>query len=196
MPLDTTKPAYPGEMEPSFKQIATIKDDGYRLYRLTCDMHVGTHIDAPAHMLEHGKNINEFPLDRFTGNAKIIDAQGYTTIDAQLLDNINAKPDDILLIYTGYKSTTVKHGPSHPVLTKNFVEKVIAMRIKMIGLDIPSPDQFPFERHKQLFEHNILIIENLINLDLLISAKNIEIFAFPLLCNTDGALARVVARIS
>jgi len=41
-----------------------------------------------------------------------------------------------------------------------FVEK----KIKLLGMDLPSPDKYPFRIHKKLLENNILIIENLTNL--------------------------------
>lgn len=198
-PLNERTPVYPKSKDkpPQLTQIAAVKENGYSSYRLTCDMHVGTHIDAPAHMIAHGKKISDFPIDTFCGPAKLIDARNHDIIDKDLLNNVLLEPDDILLIFTGFdkKYYETEYFTQHPVLSKAFVQELIRHKVKMIGLDMPSPDCSPFDQHKQLFAHNILIIENCANLDQLLSAHTIEIDALPLACNVDGALARVIAKI-
>ena len=66
----------------------------------------------------------------------------------------------------------------------------------MVGMDLPSPDNFPFENHKRFFEAGIPIIENLANLSLLLNIKSFEIIAFPLKIEAEASLTRVVARIN
>ncbi len=66
----------------------------------------------------------------------------------------------------------------------------------MIGLDWASPDHEPYPMHQILLRNNILILENLTNLNLLLSEPVFEIFAFPLKINADSSLVRVVARIT
>ncbi|MFW6281647.1 MAG: hypothetical protein ACOC1O_02480 [bacterium] len=62
-------------------------------------------------------------------------------------------------------------------------------------MDLPSPDKYPFEIHKILFDNNILLIENLTNLSCLLSVSDFEIIAFPLKIKAEASIARVVARI-
>lgn len=71
---------------------------------------------------------------------------------------------------------------------------LVRKRVKMIGLDTPSPDKIPFEIHKYLFQNNILIIENLTNLEKLIDGENFEVIALPLKIRADSSIARVIAR--
>lgn len=68
-------------------------------------------------------------------------------------------------------------------------------KVKMIGLDTPSPDKDPFDVHKYLFEHGVLIIENLTRLDQLLDYKSFEVIALPLNIKADSSIARVVARV-
>ena len=64
----------------------------------------------------------------------------------------------------------------------------------MLGMDLPSPDKYPFKIHKKLFDNDILIIENMTNLSQLLSVNNFEIIAFPLKIKAGASMTRVVAR--
>jgi kynurenine formamidase len=65
----------------------------------------------------------------------------------------------------------------------------------MVGMDMPSPDKYPFEIHKLLFDNGIYIIENLMNLDKLLGIKKFEVIALPLKIKADSSIARVVAKV-
>ncbi|MDG5814149.1 hypothetical protein QA601_03600 [Chitinispirillales bacterium ANBcel5] len=70
------------------------------------------------------------------------------------------------------------------------------MKVKIIGIDIPSPDKFPFEEHIKLLDNNILILENLTNLEPLLKVSKFDLFAFPLKIHAEASLVRAVAKIS
>ena len=53
--------------------IASIDKDGYNEKLLKLCTHTGTHIDAPSHMINKGKTIDEFNISDFIGIALIID---------------------------------------------------------------------------------------------------------------------------
>jgi len=84
---------------------------------------------------------------------------------------------------------------NYPVFDKELVDYLAKQKVKMIGIDWPSPDHEPYPMHQILLKNNILILENLTNLDLLLSEPAFEIFAFPLKINADSSIVRVVARI-
>jgi len=65
----------------------------------------------------------------------------------------------------------------------------------MVGLDMPSPDKYPFEVHKLLFAKNILIAENLTNVEQLLHVESFEVIALPLYIKADSSIARIIARI-
>ena len=56
-------PTFPGDPKHQLNQIAFLEDDGFIDFQITSGMHVGTHIDAPAHMIAGGKKISEISLD-------------------------------------------------------------------------------------------------------------------------------------
>lgn len=64
--------AYPGDTPPTYKQVQSLADDkACNLTDISMCTHNGTHIDAPAHYLEDGKNIDQLPLDIFIGTATV-----------------------------------------------------------------------------------------------------------------------------
>ena len=73
---------------------------------------------------------------------------------------------------------------------------LVKQKVKIIGLDWPSPDHHPYPIHEILLKNNILILENLTNLDQLLNETDLEVFAFPLKIEADSSPVRVIARVS
>lgn len=48
-------PVYPGDPEPSLNKVADLNKEGYNDHLLKTVMHIGTHMDAPLHMIKNGK---------------------------------------------------------------------------------------------------------------------------------------------
>ncbi len=187
-------PAHPYDDPAQLKQIRTLKNDRYSDHQLITGMHIGTHIDGPAHLLESSLSIANFPASHFIRPGVLIDARG-KNIDKNLLENVEIKPDAIVLILTGHdkKFGTKEYYTNHPVITPEFAQELIARKINMLGIDLPSPDNFPFTVHKMLLQRNILIIENLTGLEQLIGTNQFTVAALPLRITTDSSPARVIA---
>lgn len=190
-------PVYPGDSRPELVQVAYPERQGYTGYRITTGMHVGTHIDAPLHMLEGGARISDLASEKFFGRGCLIDARGESIIDVQLLEKSKIKAGDIVLVLTGFSEKF--HDPDYytgyPVLTEKFARKLIERNVKMIGLDTPSPDYSPFTLHKLLLGHDILIIENLTNLHALVGVSRFDVIALPMKIDAEAAPASVIAQI-
>lgn len=193
-PTTALMPSCPDDKPTKLEQIKTLGVHGYNDYQLTTSMHVGTHIDGPAHMLESTLKISSFPACYFMGPGVLIDARN-KTIDATLLEGKIIKPDSIVFVFTGHgkKWGSGDYYTNHPVVHQDFAQALIPYKINMLGLDLPSPDNAPYEIHKTLLKRNILIIENLANLELLIDVPEFTVAAFPLNIEADSCPARVVA---
>ncbi|MFA6527501.1 MAG: cyclase family protein [Candidatus Babeliales bacterium] len=178
----------------SIKQTRTLADNHYNDWTLTSGMHVGTHIDGPGHLTDSKVLMSEMAVDRFASKGYLVDARN-KTIDASLLQSLPAGEGLIVLILTGFdkKFGTEEYYNNHPVIGANFAQELVKHKIKMIGIDFFSPDNYPFQIHKILFDHDVLIIENLTNLESLLDAKEFKVIALPLKTETDSALARVIA---
>ncbi len=192
MTLNEVTPIYPGTAQPEFKRVARCDVEGWNEHEVRTSTHFGTHIDAPWHFREDGKKLSEYSIDQFIGRAILFDVRGQKIIDANV-DELEA--GDFAIFRTDHTKRvgTEDYFDSIPVIGLPLVEKLVAKKIKMIGIDSPSPDQLPYLVHKALFQHDILILEHLVNLDLLPSRK-FTMFALPLNYDQlDGSPCRVVA---
>jgi len=189
-------PVFPGDSKMSLIVAATMKKDGYINHLLTSGMHVGTHIDAPLHFIPGGKRISDISLDRFYGEAKVIDVRGKSIIDVDVLEHIDLVKDDIVLFFTGYDRFYGKQDyfVNHPVLTDSLAQRLVDVGVKMVGVDMGSPDKYPFAIHNLLLRNDILILENLTNLEM-VGDKPFELFAFPIKFETDAAFVRTIAKV-
>jgi len=190
-------PVYPGDSDVKLYQYKCFKKDGYTVFNLEIGMHAGTHIDTPMHLLDRNTLINEISLDKFAGRGCFLDARnekviGYKPEYAKLVHE-----NDIVILFTNYSEHygTEEYYTNHPVVSKELAEFLIEKKIKMLGIDMPSPDRYPFEIHKKLFENHILIMENLTNLSALLNVNDFEIIAFPLKVEAEASIVRAVARI-
>ena len=190
-------PVYPGDSSPEFTKISDLNTKGHTNYQVKTSLHVGTHIDAPFHMLENGKRLSEINIEKFFGKGVLIDARGKPNIDLDLLDGELINKDSIVLIFTGHSKYFGKeeYYKSRPEITESFARKIADLKVKIVGMDTPGPDHAPYPVHKILLKEEVLIIENLTNLESLIGIKDFEVIALPPKMDFDGAPIRVVARI-
>lgn len=194
-PFKDGMPVYPGDPLPRLEQVSNVEKDGYTDHKITSCLHVGTHIDAPWHMIEGGKKMTDIPVETFFGRGRLVDARGGEQIDADMLPT-DIKKGDILLVLTGYsgKYGTDAYSGSHPVLTEAFGREAVRREVKMVGLDFLSPDKPPFPVHKILLSNDVLIIENLTGLERLVGVE-FDVTALPMNMDADAGFARVVAMV-
>ncbi len=190
-------PVYPGDMETKLYRVNCFETDRYNNFRLETCMHAGTHMDSPMHMSKEAGYISGLPLDVFAAEGCLLDVRGLRTIGMK--DNYAdiVKENGIVLLYTGYDSFygEERYYSDHPVVTNEMCSFFIERKIKAVGIDLPSPDRYPFPVHRALFENGICIIENLTNLDRLLNVGEFKVMAFPLKINADSSPIRAVAWI-
>jgi kynurenine formamidase len=160
-------------------------------------MHSGTHIDSPMHLTDCKKYISELPLESFIASGCILDVRNQPMIKFKAEYDALVKENSIVLLYTGFDIYygTREYYESHPCMDMELCKFLIEKNVKMVGMDIPSPDRYTFEIHKLLFKNNIYVLENLKNLHQLISIDRFEVIAFPLKIKADSSMTRAVARI-
>lgn len=191
MPIDLKTPVFPGDPKQEIQQIATIKKNGWNEKRITFNSHFSTHIDAPYHMLSTGKKLTDFPLSTFIGEAMVIDARKQPVIE-QRLDKV--KPNDIIFFCTNHtkKAYSPDFFKNNPVISSKTANALVKRKVKIVGLDSFTPDNPPYDIHKLFFKHDILIVENLVNLESLVGQR-FQCFILPLkIQDADGAPCRVV----
>jgi len=190
-------PVHPYDDRVNLYQVKLLDKDKYVNFKLEIGMHSGTHIDTPMHLTERETYINDIPLDRFVGRALMVDVRNESIIKFKEEYKDIVRNDDIVLLFTGHsdKYGREEYYSNQPVIDEELANFFVVKNIKMLGIDLPSPDKYPFEIHKKLFANNILIIENLTNLAELTGIKDFDIIAFPLKIRAEASLVRVVACI-
>lgn len=188
---------YPGDSEVKLYQANYLAKDGYTGFFLETGMHAGTHIDTPMHLMDRETYINEISLDKFAGKGCFLDVRNEKVIGYKPAYEDLVNENDIVILFTNHSEYygTEAYYTDHPVISEEVANFMVSKNIKMIGIDMPSPDKYPFVVHKKMFKNNILIMENLTNLSELLEVNNLEIIAFPLKIKAEASIARVVARI-
>ena len=193
-------PVFPGDDAAELKENFSAEEEIYH-FHISTGMHVGTHMDAPLHMLSKGNKLSDYPPEKFIGTALVLDAKGSKSIKADIirttphLDTNN--PPDIILLNTGFhhKFNTPEYYANYPEISEELAHALTELNIKIIGMDTPSPDRAPYKIHRILLSQDILIIENLTNLDALPFKTPFKLYALPAKFEAEAAPVRVIAEI-
>ena len=194
--INSQTPVYPGDPAVEIVASGDIAKDGFMDHKVTFGTHVGTHVDAPAHMIAGGKKLTDIPLETFMSQAICIDAtKGF---DLQVLQSSPLQPGMTVLFYTGASEyfTDEKYWSEYKVLDQACIDVLVQKQVRMIGVDTGSVDNVEeFPVHKALLGAGILIIENLAPTVKQLVGKQFELIALPLKLEFDGAPARVIAKV-
>lgn len=200
--IDEKMPVFPGTEPPKIIQKNTIKKDGFAEKLLTMYSHTGTHIDAPAHMIEDGNSLSDFPVEKFVGRGVVIPLESDNSINLNSLKKfeIQIKEASFVLFYSGWDNLWGKkeYFNGFPTLTIEAAKYLVKFNLKGIGIDAISIDPMEsinFDVHHILLKKDLVIIENLKNLKKLID-KNFELYITPLkIKGLDGSPVRAIAKI-
>jgi arylformamidase len=160
---------------------------------ITMNLHNGTHLDAPLHMIENGRTLDSLALHRVITPCKVID---FTSIVERISDKDLARVDihsgDFLLFKTRnsyqdqFVSDFVYLDRSGAAYLRD--QAISGAGIDSLGIERDQPEH---ETHKILFGAGIVILEGL-------RLKDVEpgeyfLFAAPLkIDNVEAAPARAV----
>jgi arylformamidase len=198
MPVNEQTVVFPGDAKPVFEPAGTIATTDFIDHVIHINNHLGTHVDAPGHMVEGGKMLTDIPLERFIADAICIDARNNDKLTADLLVNSEVTSDMAVLFYTGAgdRFSNPSYATSYPAIDKQLAVKLIEMGVIMVGVDMISFDQdAPFPIHKTLLGADVLLLENLVNLGAVVD-KRFKLYALPINLELEAAPARVIAELS
>jgi kynurenine formamidase len=196
--INEKTPAYPGDPHIKIETLAKFVDDTYNDHKVCFGIHSsGTHIDAPNHMVDGGKTLDQLSPEQFIGHGCLIEVKN-KKFDIGLVKSAGIEAGDIVLFNTGMGE--LYHDPAYyaetrPAMSEEIARYLVEKKIKMAGFDMCSPDLPPFPVHHILLSAEVLIIENMGNLSAL-AGKDFTVYALPLKLQLDGAPARVIARIN
>lgn len=122
---------------------ATHDEHGWQLELLTLASHTGSHVDAPLHKLAGGASLDDVPLERFVGDAVVLDLRDSTPlrpITADLLRRqINCPISDVIvLLGTGWgdrRRRTDEWLYQSPFLSVDGAEWLVSQKVRGVGID-------------------------------------------------------------
>ncbi len=170
--LNESTPIYPGNANFSIKRVQNMPKDSSNSSAITMGSHFATHIDAPVHVIEDGKGIDKFPIDRFVGKCDVLDFSMLDTesIDKKDLEKKNIK-NNIVLIKTknSIRGFDIFHE-DFIYLSDSGSDYLLSKGVKLVGIDGPSIKKFRYHPdyvHNNLLGNDCLIAEGLNLLEVL-----------------------------
>ncbi|OBZ34361.1 MULTISPECIES: cyclase family protein [unclassified Methanohalophilus] len=180
---------YPGDPKVTVERVASIESCGYSVSKLEMGSHTATHIDAPAHIFESGRTVDELELASLVGRAYLIDHSGKTEIGNDEMEktfSFKDKSSEIILLKT--ESSDQKFAKILP----DAAEWIVKKGFLTVGIDSESMDSGEgLDNHRILLGKGINIIENL-------DLKKVEPGYYGFVClplkikGCDGAPARAI----
>ena len=206
-PLDDGQLSYPSDPEIHVAPHRTMESHGVNVSRIAMGTHQGTHLDAPFHFFADGATLDQIPLERFYGPARLVDlAPGgalgpKTLLEVEMFEpHADAFEPGAKVIYrTGWDRAfgRPEFFTDLPSLTLDAARWIADRRISLLGMDTPTPSKIAGrECHYALLAKGveIVIVEGLANLDRL--PERFTFVGFPLnFQGRDGSPIRAVAVI-
>lgn len=145
LPLSAATPVYPGDPAPELRRTHDLSaGDPLTASQLCMTCHAGTHLDAPAHFLLRGATLDDLPLERLCGPARVLDLPGpAAAITAADLAAVALPPPDHHILLRTRNSALLEAGPFDPgyrYLTPDAAARLLACAPRSLGFDYYSLD--------------------------------------------------------
>ncbi|HEY0099036.1 MAG TPA: cyclase family protein [Pyrinomonadaceae bacterium] len=199
-----TTPTYPGDPAIEIVSWAAIaRGDAANVTFLHMGAHTATHVDAPAHFIEHAPQVSAMPLDALIGEARVVELD--ETIEcinaSHVAAHVPAGTTRVLFKTRNSNFWRSEGRAFRPDFTHLTLEGARALKergVRLVGIDYLSIEKFKsetFETHTTLLSAGVVIVEGL---DLHeVTAGLYELICLPLKIaagSGDGAPARAVLR--
>jgi len=187
--------------------IATVKEHDFFASRITCSTISGTYLEAGSHILEEGKNLDDYTVTDFIKPVKILripEQPAKALIDDTILEAHapGIAKGDALIIETGWGKMWNRPGYvlQCPNMLRSALQWVLDRDISIFGVDVPCIEASWSEDDAEekggllgeLFKRGILLVAPLVNLDK-VKTDSGTLFCLPLAVKgTSGAPARVL----
>ncbi len=148
---------------PTIKQVNTFERDGNYESELTMNLHTGTHIDYPLHMIENGENSNTENLSILTGRAKVFDLTHVSnSIGLSDILGFEILENDFVIFKTRNSLTDV-FDYEFIYLDESAAIYLKEKRVRAVGIDALGIErnQLGYPTHKALLGFGIIILEGL-----------------------------------
>jgi arylformamidase len=161
--------AYPGDQEYFREWTSRIEGGaGCNISAFTLCAHAGTHLDAPFHLLQKGKTLDMYSLERFITPAQVVAAEEADSIQPSALQNLEIKKGEALLFKTNNSTRGLLQKTDfqeeYVYLSAEAAQLCAASGVCMVGIDYLSVDRYgdpTLPAHHRLLENDVLILEGI-----------------------------------
>jgi arylformamidase len=197
VPISTQLPVYEGDPPVEVTPFSSIaKGNPANILRLQITTHTGTHIDAPLHFVEGGKDVCAVPLELLIGPALVIDAGDAAEITPEFIASTHVKGIKRLLFKT--RNSTYWHEQhfrkDFTSISSEASRHLVELGVQLVGIDYLSVERFDSQDHSThltLLQANVIVLEG-VNLSE-VSEGMYELICLPLpVHNGDGAPCRAI----
>ncbi len=201
-PMKDGQPSFPGDPVLRMAPHATIEKNRCNVTQLAMGSHQGTHLDALYHFIPDGRRIDEMPLEWFYGPATVLripkPARAEITEDDLKPFEARLVPGARVIYETGWHRHygQADYFTDFPSLTQGAAAYLAGRRLRMLGMDTPTPgwEYYEVDHLLQQRPAEIVIVESLANLDAV--PDDFLFIGFPLaFAGGDGSPIRAVAGI-
>lgn len=195
--IEEKMPVFPGTEKPILLNACTLEKDGFREKKISMYSHTGTHMDAPAHMLNR-RRLDDFEVEKYIGRLVVIEADQYeVSLETIKAYEEDIKRSDFVLLKTDWdvKWGTDAYFNNFPALSKAGAEYLSRFDLKGYGVDAISVDHMEnsdFTIHHILLKKDFVLIENLRNLGSLETGDILSVLPLKIK-DGDGSPIRAVA---
>lgn len=162
-PLSSRLAVWPGDV--AFSRNVTSHEDGTTFSSITTTLHVGSHADAPLHMVPGAPAIDAVPLETWVGPCQVVEARVGPGGRVRLEDLSEPPAAPRLLVKTGTFQDRERFRSDFAGLHASLAAELATRGVVLVGIDTPSVDPFEdetFEAHRALVRAGIAWLEGLV----------------------------------
>lgn len=158
---------WPGDTELEITKDALIKNGAVcNISSIRMGVHTGTHVDAPLHFIDEGKDIGSLDISRFIGFVNVFELKSEKVVTADDIKALDIKRGDVVFFKT--RNSLIPDEASFDIdyvyFDRTAAELLIDRGVKTVGVDYFSIDGFmlgEYPAHTLLLSHEIGLIEGL-----------------------------------
>ncbi len=198
MTIKRDMPVYKGKKEKKLNitVISDFDNSSTHNTEISMNVHTGTHVDAPLHMLAGELSIEEFNSELFINPSHVLDLTGVKdSIKRADLEGCNLREGEFILFKTKNSSEDYleKRPQGFIYLAADAAKYLVEIGVKGVGIDAlgVERDQPGYPTHKELLNNQVCILEGLCLSS--VSEGDYKSFLAPLkISGSDGAPARAI----
>ena len=214
-PLSSDIPSWDGKADFELSTITDYKDctppDLFRTQKINASVSLGTHMDAPAHVIPGGRTIDKLTLEELVVDCVVIDVsqeahENYLVMPSAIekfeKEHGEIADHSLVIFYTGWSKYWGNPEKYHnkfgfPSVDVSMAEILLQRKVVGLGIDTFSCDtgKNGFPVHRAILGADKYLVENIANANLLPTIGG-KIFVLPTkLNNATEAPVRLIALI-